>query len=31
MNFGGRFGTHQYFDMHMAIGSAVFTWSNQLA
>ncbi|MBW9119456.1 UDP-galactopyranose mutase [Microbacterium trichothecenolyticum] len=29
--FGGRLGTYQYLDMHMAIGSALSMWSNQLA
>ncbi|MGN8024958.1 UDP-galactopyranose mutase [Microbacterium sp. 22242] len=29
--FGGRLGTYQYLDMHMAIGSALSTWNNQLA
>lgn len=28
--FGGRLGTYQYLDMHMAIGSALAMWSNQL-
>ena len=28
--FGGRLGTYQYLDMHMAIGSALSMWSNQL-
>ncbi len=26
--FGGRLGTYQYLDMHMAIGSALSMWSN---
>ena len=29
--FGGRLGTYQYLDMHMAIGSALSMWNNQLA
>lgn len=29
--FGGRLGTYQYLDMHMAIGSALSLWKNQLA
>lgn len=28
--FGGRLGTYQYLDMHMAIGSALSMWTNQL-
>ena len=28
--FGGRLGTYQYLDMHMAIASALAMWSNQL-
>ncbi len=28
--FGGRLGTYQYLDMHMAIGSALSMWSNKL-
>ncbi|WP_243076970.1 UDP-galactopyranose mutase [Microbacterium sp. SS28] len=28
--FGGRLGTYQYLDMHMAIGSALSMWKNQL-
>ncbi|WP_105567568.1 UDP-galactopyranose mutase [Microbacterium halophytorum] len=28
--FGGRLGTYQYLDMHMAIGSALSMWHNQL-
>ena len=28
--FGGRLGTYQYLDMHMAIGSALTMWDNQL-
>ena len=31
MLFGGRLGTYQYLDMHMAIGSALTMWSNRLA
>ncbi len=30
MFFGGRLGTYQYLDMHMAIGSALSMWSNRL-
>lgn len=30
VHFGGRLGTYQYLDMHMAIGSALSMWSNQL-
>ncbi|MDW4573366.1 UDP-galactopyranose mutase [Microbacterium sp. M3] len=29
--FGGRLGTYQYLDMHMAIGAALSMWSNRLA
>ena len=29
--FGGRLGTYQYLDMHMAIGSALSMWNTQLA
>ncbi|WP_298944737.1 UDP-galactopyranose mutase [uncultured Microbacterium sp.] len=29
--FGGRLGTYQYLDMHMAIGSALSMWNNRLA
>jgi UDP-galactopyranose mutase len=29
--FGGRLGTYQYLDMHMAISSALSMWRNQLA
>ncbi|WP_341577875.1 UDP-galactopyranose mutase [Microbacterium schleiferi] len=29
--FGGRLGTYQYLDMHMAIGSALTMWNNILA
>lgn len=29
--FGGRLGTYQYLDMHMAIGSALTLWANRLA
>jgi UDP-galactopyranose mutase len=29
--FGGRLGTYQYLDMHMAIGSALSMWNNELA
>ena len=28
--FGGRLGTYQYLDMHMAIGSALSMWNNHL-
>ena len=28
--FGGRLGTYQYLDMHMAIGSGLSMWNNQL-
>ncbi|GAA4186500.1 UDP-galactopyranose mutase [Gryllotalpicola kribbensis] len=28
--FGGRLGTYQYLDMHMAIGAALSTWENKL-
>ncbi|UTX52771.1 UDP-galactopyranose mutase [Leucobacter aridicollis] len=28
--FGGRLGTYQYLDMHMAIGSALSMWNNKL-
>jgi UDP-galactopyranose mutase len=31
VHFGGRLGTYQYLDMHMAIGSALSMWRNQLA
>ncbi|WP_396643573.1 UDP-galactopyranose mutase [Microbacterium sp.] len=31
VHFGGRLGTYQYLDMHMAIGSALAMWNNQLA
>ncbi|GAA3012395.1 UDP-galactopyranose mutase [Microbacterium aurantiacum] len=31
VHFGGRLGTYQYLDMHMAIGSALSMWKNQLA
>ncbi|MGP5698710.1 UDP-galactopyranose mutase [Glutamicibacter arilaitensis] len=29
--FGGRLGTYQYLDMHMAIGSALSMWDNQIS
>ncbi|QNE90327.1 UDP-galactopyranose mutase [Corynebacterium incognita] len=29
--FGGRLGTYQYLDMHMAIASALTMWDNKLA
>lgn len=29
--FGGRLGTYQYLDMHMAIGAALSTYDNKLA
>ena len=28
--FGGRLGTYQYLDMHMAIASALTLWENKL-
>ncbi|MFC7790067.1 UDP-galactopyranose mutase [Microbacterium sp. MAHUQ-60] len=31
VHFGGRLGTYQYLDMHMAIGSALSMWRNQLS
>ena len=31
VSFGGRLGTYQYLDMHMAIGSALSMWKNTLA
>lgn len=30
VHFGGRLGTYQYLDMHMAIGSALTMWRNEL-
>lgn len=30
VHFGGRLGTYQYLDMHMAIGSALSMWDNTL-
>ena len=30
VHFGGRLGTYQYLDMHMAIGSALTMWDNRL-
>ena len=30
MLFGGRLGTYQYLDMHMAIGSALSMFDNEL-
>lgn len=30
VHFGGRLGTYQYLDMHMAIGAALSMWNNQL-
>jgi UDP-galactopyranose mutase len=30
VHFGGRLGTYQYLDMHMAIGSALSMWRNRL-
>jgi UDP-galactopyranose mutase len=30
VHFGGRLGTYQYLDMHMAIGSALSLWDNTL-
>ena len=29
--FGGRLGSYQYLDMHMAIASALTTWDNEVA
>jgi len=29
--FGGRLGTYQYLDMHMAIGAALSTYDNKIA
>ena len=29
--FGGRLGTYQYLDMHMAVGAALSDWSNKIA
>lgn len=31
VRFGGRLGTYQYLDMHMAIGAALSMWNNLLA
>ncbi len=31
VHFGGRLGTYQYLDMHVAIGSALNMWNNNLA
>ncbi|MGN6036557.1 UDP-galactopyranose mutase [Brevibacterium casei] len=31
VHFGGRLGTYQYLDMHMAIGSALTMWRNELS
>ena len=31
MLFGGRLGTYQYLDMHMAIGSALSMFDNRIA
>lgn len=31
VHFGGRLGTYQYLDMHMAIGSALSMWNNVLS
>lgn len=31
VHFGGRLGTYQYLDMHMAIGSALSLWNNKLS
>ncbi len=31
VHFGGRLGTYQYLDMHMAIGSALSLWNNHLS
>jgi UDP-galactopyranose mutase len=30
VHFGGRLGTYQYLDMHMAIGSALTMYENTL-
>ncbi|CAL4860847.1 UDP-galactopyranose mutase [Microbacterium sp. MM2322] len=30
VHFGGRLGTYQYLDMHMAIGAALSMWNNSL-
>ena len=30
MLFGGRLGTYQYLDMHMAIGAALSMYDNRL-
>ena len=30
VHFGGRLGTYQYLDMHMAIGAALSMWRNRL-
>jgi UDP-galactopyranose mutase len=29
--FGGRLGSYQYFDMHMAIASALTAWDNDIS
>jgi UDP-galactopyranose mutase len=29
--FGGRLGSYQYLDMHMAIGSALVMFENEIA
>ncbi|NKF33265.1 UDP-galactopyranose mutase, partial [Pseudomonas sp. BGM005] len=31
VHIGGRLGTYQYLDMHMAIGSELSMWNNDLA
>lgn len=31
VHFGGRLGSYQYLDMHMAIGSALSMWANRLS
>ncbi|WP_396668658.1 UDP-galactopyranose mutase [Microbacterium sp. R86528] len=31
VRFGGRLGTYQYLDMHMAIGAALSMWHNEIA
>lgn len=31
VHFGGRLGTYQYLDMHMAIGAALSMWNNTLS
>ena len=29
--FGGRLGSYQYLDMHMAVASALTLWNNRIA